>query len=201
MFAKHGRFGRAGTARGTLYDDVMHIPLMIKTPQRVSGVVSGLVEIIDVMPTVLGMLGIPAPSQVQGESLLQLMAEEKEVANEYVFAGSKFGLHENRPVFQMLFPVRTISEYVRNKEWKLLHETYFNDAGAVEEDIYELYNLNDDPDELRNLVGAYPAVTEKLKGVLEAWGDQALSYSVQNVSSPQLLPDEIIEAAREAGYW
>ena len=32
MFGRHGRFGRAGTVRGNLHDDVAHVPLIIHIP-------------------------------------------------------------------------------------------------------------------------------------------------------------------------
>ena len=82
MFAKHGRFGRAGATRGTLYDEVLHIPLIIKTPKSNKGIViNNLVQTIDIMPTVLDILNTPYDkNKIQGKNLITLMTENKELA-------------------------------------------------------------------------------------------------------------------------
>jgi len=201
MFAKHGRFGRAGAVRGTLYDDVAHIPLIMKVPKQKGKTAEGLVQTIDVMPTLLDVLGIPKPTQLQGKSLVSLLKGENEDINQYVFAGSRFGLVEGRNFSLQIFPWKSINESVRTKNWKLIHETTFGEGGEPKEDTYELYNLKDDPDELHNLALQQPALTAELKEVLENWAEAATSYTIKNLSSPGLLPQEIIESAKEHGYW
>lgn len=200
MFAKHGRFGRAGGVRGTLYDDVVHIPLIMKVPKQSGKTVNGLVQIIDVMPTLLDMLGLTQPKQTQGKNLAPLISREEEEVNEYVFAGSKFGIQEIRPTWP-LYPFQSINESVRSREWKLIHEITFNGEGEAMKDVYELYNMKDDPDELHDLKSEQYAVFEELKEVLGNWKDTTQNYDIDNAPSRQLLPPEIIEAAKEHGYW
>ncbi len=79
MFAKHGRFGRAGTTRGTMYDDVIHIPLIIKLPHSSGERVEGLAQIIDIMPTLLDILGIHPALEIQGRSLLPLIGAKADI--------------------------------------------------------------------------------------------------------------------------
>ena len=201
MFAKHGRFGRAGAVRGTLYDDVVHVPLVMKVPKQQGKRVGGLVQIIDAMPTLLDVLDIPKPAQAQGKSLVSLAKEKKEDINQYVFAGSEFGLVEGRNFSLQVYAWQSINESVRTKEWKLIHETILDEGGGVKEDTYELYNLKEDPDELRNVAEQQPAETSELKRILKSWADAAKSYDVKNVSSPKSLPQGIIDAAKEHGYW
>ncbi|MFH1423451.1 MAG: sulfatase-like hydrolase/transferase [Candidatus Nealsonbacteria bacterium] len=200
MFAKHGRFGRAGGIRGTLYDDVIHVPLIIKTPFLKEKLVNGLVQIIDIMPTLLNILDLPQPKQTQGKDLLALINGEKKEINKYVFAGSKFGFPEAYPVFE-IFPLKSIAESVRSKEWKLIHEIILDEKGEAKEEAYELYDFENDPGELRNLAQELPDIIKELKDVLKRWKEEAESYKTQNVSSPQLLPQEIIDAAKQHGYW
>jgi len=186
MFAKRGRFGRAGRVRGTLYDDAVHIPLIMKVPRQTGKVIEGLAQIIDVMPTLLGILDLPQSKQVQGKSLVPMMNGEKMNVNEYVFAGSKFGAPEGKErSFWLVYPYQSIMESVRSREWKLIHEIIFDKEGEIREDAYELYNLKDDLDELRNVASAHPAITTELKEVLQGWKEAAKSYDVQNVPSPQ----------------
>ena len=200
MFAKHGRFGRAGTVRGTLYDEVAHIPLMIKIPRHAGRTVSGLAQIIDVMPTLLEVLQVDGPSAMQGTSLLPLLTGRQDELNPYVFAGSIFGLHTRRPSW-LMFPFRTMSESIRNQEWKLIHERTFDEQGAVEHERYELYHLRDDPGELRNRAQDEPAIRAILQAELHRWAQASLTTRVRNFSSPDLLPKALVEGARERGYW
>lgn len=200
MFAKHGRFGRAGGVRGTLYDDVAHVPLIMKIPSQKGTRVQGLVEMIDVMPTLLHMLDLPQPKQTQGKNLIPLIKGDKADVNKYVFAGSKFSLQKGRPSW-FVYPFQSISESVRSKEFKLIHEITYDEQGKLEEETYELYNLKNDPDELRNVALQQPDITAQLKGVLKNWKARAGSYDAQNISSPKLLPPEIIEQGKEHGYW
>ncbi|HSZ63106.1 MAG TPA: sulfatase-like hydrolase/transferase [Terriglobales bacterium] len=60
-----------------LYDETIHVPLLIKLP-RESGRgnqkrIENRVELVDVLPTLLQAVGAEIPHEVQGESLLELM--------------------------------------------------------------------------------------------------------------------------------
>lgn len=54
---------------GYLYDEQVHVPLIIRLPGKNSGTVKTPAQGIDVMPTTLDILDIAQPSSVQGESL------------------------------------------------------------------------------------------------------------------------------------
>ena len=69
-FGEHGIFGHSTT----LFEPVLHVPLILRGP----GVPAGLripdpAGLIDVLPTVLELLGVPAPSDIQGRSLVPTM--------------------------------------------------------------------------------------------------------------------------------
>lgn len=185
---------------GTLYDDVAHVPLMIKIPSQKGTVIDGLVEMIDVMPTLLQILGLSQPKQTQGKSLIPLIKGDKADVKKYVFAGSKFSLQKDRPSW-LVYPFQSISESVRSKEWKLIHEITYDEQGKLEEETYELYDLKNDLDELRNIALDQPDKTAQLKGILQNWKATAGGYDVQNISSPKLLSPEIIEEGKQHGYW
>jgi arylsulfatase A-like enzyme/Flp pilus assembly protein TadD len=55
-----------------VYDETIHVPLLIKLPHGVAAGkrVEERVESADIVPTVLGVAGIPVPAAVQGQSLL-----------------------------------------------------------------------------------------------------------------------------------
>ena len=54
-----------------IYNATMHVPLIIRLPENAAArVVADPVSLVDLMPTVLGAVGLEIPSQVQGRSLL-----------------------------------------------------------------------------------------------------------------------------------
>jgi arylsulfatase A-like enzyme len=64
-FMEHGSIDHS-----QLYDEVVHVPLIIKTPGTEGSIVEGLAKSIDIMPTILSLLEIPFPFYVQGKNLL-----------------------------------------------------------------------------------------------------------------------------------
>ncbi|MBI3484032.1 MAG: sulfatase, partial [Acidobacteria bacterium] len=57
-----------------LYDETIHVPLLIKLPLKNAGQRSkARAGLVDVAPTILEALQIPAPAQMQGQSLLRVM--------------------------------------------------------------------------------------------------------------------------------
>lgn len=72
-FGEHRTFGHSTT----LYEPVLHVPLILRGP----GIPAGLripdpVGLIDVAPTVLELLGVPAPKDIQGRSLVPALHGE-----------------------------------------------------------------------------------------------------------------------------
>ncbi|MFH0868432.1 MAG: sulfatase/phosphatase domain-containing protein, partial [Candidatus Woesearchaeota archaeon] len=146
LFGEHGRFMRGGPLRGTFYDEVLHVPLLIKHPTLKPNKIDGLVQLIDVAPTLLDFLGIPQEKDFQGKSLVPLITENKEV-NDFVFAGSKFIPLKNNILFNMSSIVRAL----RTKDYKFINEKLYGPNNILVIDSYELYNLSADPKELINI--------------------------------------------------
>lgn len=108
-----------------MYDGVVKVPLIIRAPGKLpaGSVVNELCEEIDVMPTLLELLGVAPPSGVQGKSLI----------------GTK-----GKPAVFSEFPTIKMA---RTREWKLVHYTKakYGELYHLSEDPYELQNLWDDP--------------------------------------------------------
>ncbi len=84
VVADHGEelFDHGGVDHGmTLYDEMIHVPLIIRVPGRRGRVIKGQVRTLDIFPTVLDLLGIKPPDslkgQLRGTSLAGYMAGEK----------------------------------------------------------------------------------------------------------------------------
>lgn len=203
MFAKHGRFGRAGAIRGTFYDEVIHVPLMIKVPQIRGRRIKGLVGLIDIMPTILDILGVPYSQKIQGKSLLPLINEDG-LLNDYIYGGTIY--NQGRPEPHLYYTVESSSEYIRDDKWKFLHEKNFtkddsNSGGkSADKEIFELYNIEKDPGEYVNLADKYPQILEDLKEKLNKWAQWSQEYLPVYLSSKE-IPKSLIEDAREHGYW
>lgn len=131
---EHGYFTHGGLF---LYEQVTHIPLIIKRPGRHEGqIVDALVEQIDVPATILDLTNIEIPSWMDGRSLIPLMRGER---------------LPNRPAFSMNFEgnrsrgrqIVSGSIAVWEDDYKLIH--YLGKNKSL------LFNLKQDPDEMNNL--------------------------------------------------
>jgi arylsulfatase A-like enzyme len=82
-FFEHGSIGH----RSTLYEEQVRVPMILRLPGRLaSGArVEGLVSMIDVLPTVLELLGLPAEPGLASTSMLALLEGREEGAQRAVF--------------------------------------------------------------------------------------------------------------------
>lgn len=174
MFGKHGRFMRGGPLRGTFYDDVLHIPLIVHHPAIPPATVEALTQVIDIPPTLLDLAGLPAPKSFRGKSMVPAITNQAAV-NSHVFAGAAFTPSQRNPLFS--YPSVIVS--ARNREWKMIVERVTSADGP--QDSLELYDLRRDPEELANAAGSHEAVVRSMKRVLRQW--------LESVHSEQLLPN------------
>jgi len=80
-FAEHGQIGHGET----LFIEVLQVPLIVVAPGLAPRAVSQHVVLADVMPTLLGLLELPAPA-MNGASLIPLMRGDREWARTDVFS-------------------------------------------------------------------------------------------------------------------
>lgn len=73
-FFEHGEKGH----RRTLFREVLHVPLIMSWPGRLPAdrTLSPPVSLVDVMPTVLGLMGIEQPGETDGQDLSPLLRGE-----------------------------------------------------------------------------------------------------------------------------
>jgi len=69
-FLEHGGAGHGFS----LYDEVLRVPLLIRAPALLApGRVTAPVDLLDLAPTLIDLLGLPFPAEWQGESLISVI--------------------------------------------------------------------------------------------------------------------------------
>jgi arylsulfatase A-like enzyme/Tfp pilus assembly protein PilF len=135
-----------------IYNATMHVPLIVRVPESTGArTVSDTVSLVDLMPTVLGAVGIAVPTQVQGKSLLAL-----------VRGGESDTAERDRNVYGETYLPRIHFNWseLRGAENAKYH---FIDAPRP-----ELYDLAKDPGEVHNLLAEKKAVAEEMQAKLAA---------------------------------
>lgn len=133
-----GERGYAG--KWTMHERSVRVPLLVRDPRlprdRRGVTLDALVSHLDLPPTLLELAGVPVPAAMQGRSLLPLLRGEAPAWREELFTEHLWD-HPRLP--------RT--EGLRTERWKYIR--------YLEHPEYEeLYDLEADPHEARNLAGA-----------------------------------------------
>ncbi|UCF11708.1 MAG: sulfatase [Thermoplasmatales archaeon] len=68
-FGEHGAFGHGGSFKAHLYDECIHVPLIIYGLEKKGMVIERQVQLLDLSPTICEILNIPIPHIYLGKSL------------------------------------------------------------------------------------------------------------------------------------
>jgi arylsulfatase A-like enzyme/Flp pilus assembly protein TadD len=165
-----------------LYDSTIHVPLLVKLPGvRATGKqVDTRVSLVDVAPTILRQAGLPAPAEMQGQSLLSFIRK----------ANTDNASSQDRAAYaETEYPHRAFG-------WSSLRALRTGKYLYIRAPQAELYNLTSDPQEKQNLAPSSKAVADTLAAQLE---------DVRKKTSQTLLelakPDpEQVEKLQALGY-
>lgn len=179
--ADHGDFaGAYGLTRkgGAFYDCLVRVPLVVAWPGRVpaGAVERAPVSLVDVVPTLLELQGLPVPPAMQGARLPTVTEAAPRAAafSEYGAGGppctradlDAAGLGRGLEAAKATLLWREAEgrrKLVRTRRW-----AYATDPTG---DLDELYDVAADPHQLRNLAGApgHEPVVAELRAHLLAW--------------------------------
>ncbi|PSH01665.1 MAG: sulfatase, partial [Nanohaloarchaea archaeon SW_10_44_10] len=128
MTGSHRQFNKGPM----MYEETYHIPLIMKWPGEIEPGTStdSFAHLHDLTATFLDMADIKIPDEMQSQSLMPVVNGDE--TRETAFAqyhGDEFGLYSQR--------------MLRKGDWKYIYNG---------PDIDEMYNLENDPAELENLV-------------------------------------------------
>lgn len=162
-----------------IYNATLHVPLIIHLPGTASAmVVPELVSLVDLMPTVLQYVKAEIPAQVQGRSLLPLIASKKE--------------EDSRSLYAETFLPRI------HFNWSELRSVETEKYQFIQAPKPELYDLSNDPGETKNLYPEKKAVAEELHARLNALIRQ---YSAdQELAEKTGLDPVLMERLKSLGY-
>ena len=120
------------------YDGLVRVPLIWSWPGRLlSGVRSNaLVELTDIVPTILDIVGLPIPNYIVGGSLLEIMTGQRPPQHHRDYVRSEF-------IDALDLPDHTRATMYFDGRYKIV--VYHN------HNIGELYDMADDPGEFVNL--------------------------------------------------
>ena len=170
-FLEHGGFKHGFR----IHDELLRVPFLLHVPGAAPRrLASTIVQQIDVAPTLLELLGIPAPPELQGRS----------------FAGALRGAE--------LAPQPAIAECswegldlraIRTEEWKLILDGHGADM---------LFRVDRDPGETENVIAQHPEVVAELTALME---ERLGRYAGPDAASARGVRDQGIEDAMDdLGY-
>lgn len=169
----------------SMYGSSLHVPLVLALPGvlRQGAATEQPASLLDIPPTVLGLLGLPVPSTFQGRDLLP------------------GGRPPDEPVQQALFSETNGRIYgVRTDAWRLIVNPEGTPpgapGGAYPIERVELYDLGRDPHEQRNVATEQPEAVEALTAEIEAWKERSLRKELPS----QTVDPETLEELRALGY-
>ncbi len=206
-----------------LYEGTIRVPLIIYHPEFKAKRVKPIVRLVDLMPTILDVNGIAVPQQARGKSVLPLIDGSAErICNEAFSAIN--AVQGFKRFETMLYSVREQRWKLIQREsikkgsfwkelagkvpavWRKIREFGFSRAiretGKQAKWMFategqpgiELYDLENDPDELSNLAESELEETERLHAKLEKW-KQEISFKNKGEQLEE-VPDKSKEVIR-----
>lgn len=178
ILSDHGEeFGEHGGLlhRISLYDELLHVPLIVWGPQVAKAVVDPrMVSLVDVAPTILSAAGIAPPASMEGKNLLSDARQPPEDEDAAVFS----------QYTSLLYSIRT-------HRWKLIEDKRRNRQ--------LLFDLRVDPGEHHNLRKRRPEIAHELAERLERWRQSVPVLEDLDAAMPTLDEDEV-KRLRALGY-
>ncbi|HOX08558.1 MAG TPA: sulfatase-like hydrolase/transferase [Planctomycetota bacterium] len=162
-----------------LYDELVRVPLIFHCPGRIPpGISDRQVRHVDVCPTILELAGLPVPRGISGTSLADAMRGEPGC---HLDAYMEVGVYRHR--------MRIAALRVDNR-YKLI-------CGLPGERFDpELYDLQDDPGEHRNLAQERPELLQQLQARLSALQAQTVEETPMTSQEDAIVKERL----RALGY-
>ncbi len=156
----------------TLFDELLHVPLLLRVPGLPAQRVAEPVPLVDLAPTLLELLGQPRPAEFKGRPV--------------PLRDGRFRPDPERSI---------VSETRRFADLRALRVGRYKLIADVARGGRKLFDLEADPGEQRNLRKQRPELAQRLEAELLAY------YAVGTHQAPgRELPPDVEEKLRSLGY-
>jgi arylsulfatase A-like enzyme len=176
--ADHGEhFVERGSLSGHRpYDEKLHVPLIINGWDD-QGEYDDLVGLMDLSPTLVDQAGLNCPDTWCGQSLRKLVFEGQWDRSE-ILGG--YGYEDDKVLMY------------RDTQWKFISR-----AGDVGD---ELYNLDKDPGETRNVIDQRPSIVSRISEHLGQYEEKIRATNKDAEREEVEMDEEVKERLRRLGY-
>jgi arylsulfatase A-like enzyme/Flp pilus assembly protein TadD len=166
-----------------IYESTLRVPLIFKLPAgtgQQKSVVDDSANLADLLPTVLEIVGVGRPKEVQGRSLVPSMAGRPNGAPAENYAETYLPrIHFN---------------------WSELRGVRYRQYHFIDAPRPELYDLSADPHELKNLYSGQRAVANELRKRLGQLITQFTPTSGEKTAEATGLDPALMERLKSLGY-
>jgi arylsulfatase A-like enzyme/tetratricopeptide (TPR) repeat protein len=163
-----------------IYEYAIHVPFLIKTPfKQLQGIRFSLpVSTIDLYPTLLEMMGVQVPGNIQGKSLLPTI----------------FGGESKEETYSYSESLSPNLQY----GWSALHSLRTSQYKYIDAPRAEFYELSKDPKERNNLTRRFPGLVKQFKSRLTRLMDETSTGAPAPESAN--LDQETLKRLATLGY-
>ncbi|MGD9202744.1 MAG: sulfatase [Chitinispirillia bacterium] len=195
-FGEHSRFRHSYH----FYEEFIRTPLIIKSPViKEKGKCSiQMVETLDLFPTIVDIFGFTVPESCEGISIFTNESGKPENDRMIFSEYNNFGLH---------------NQCIRGKKWKLIYEAkadkkkfYKNIKNRsylpffrLDKPKYELYSMEHDPFERKNLFYKYPKKGQELLKQLKEFLAHE-KFTAEQIKRSEVDP-KILKTLKSIGYF
>jgi len=187
-----------------LYDVNIHVPLILRFPKLLPRAtrISGLVQHTDIVPSILELTGVKKDEyDFDGKNLTPLIYGQTQQLHSAVYAEESYTQRKKA---------------IMTNEYKYIHAlskegSICRYCGKMHGDLEELYDLNEDRDECRNIILEKSHIANELRTELNDWTEYQKTKN-EKIHLVDSQPDsdknldekeerEIKKALKELGYF
>lgn len=178
-FQEHGRY-----LHDQVFQETLHVPFLLRLPVD-PAIQSGprrhaqIVKLVDLLPTLVDLLGLPPPPRMDGRSLVPLMRGQELSGTDVLSAWPRHGAHA-----------------LRRGDWKLVIQ-----PGRLGITETMLFNLREDPLERRDRADQEPETLYELIDAYELAKEQGRHWRRQRAPGAKIVTgEEVRNRLKALGY-
>ncbi len=165
----------------SLFDSVLRVPLLIRLPEaeRKGTKINQVASLENILPTLLGLAGLPTPAHIDRTSLLEAFPGEDEGAVIAEWTGRNEWTGSEDPALEVDGERAPRIFALRNDEYKYIynpggfsprgHPYQLLPTGGFPYELEELYHISSDPGETKNIASDRPDIVARLRQDVVRW--------------------------------